>query len=493
MRGQFEDILKQKTSSIKISPSDKLTNSIKGEIKRYSLKTKLIRTAKFSAAVITSAAIIFYFATKYSNDKPQQIVSNTPAKTIKVEPKPTNSINTTKQTADIPKPGQNKTLTTTAKHIQKTKSPAIDTLLAKEEYSFSAKGLKWYSNQDNIIVSNSQDKVNIIFAKPGIYKLYAKDNSSNILDSAIILSLFAMPDNISTCKNEIKLPAGITTTKNEKVIRKENTNKLTIPVYITAYSHKLTDTITITFNNKPEISYTVVPAQHNKFDIKFEVPEGVKLFYNDKQITQLKNVPSGTYKITALNTAGCDTTITIKTDKAKLIDPEFETQYLDNRAGIPIYFKNKTFYYGYKNVDYLWDFGDGSKSTEENPSHIYEKEGKYTVTLTTTAEDGTQKTKSQTIILLPPKATGQPNVFTPNGDGQNDIFKIQLPIKLSNFRCEVFSRSGKKIFETSDSNKGWDGKINGQPASEGIYYYIVTGNKEDGKPYVEKSFIYLYR
>lgn len=45
-----------------------------------------------------------------------------------------------------------------------------------------------------------------------------------------------------------------------------------------------------------------------------------------------------------------------------------------------------------------WDFGDGSSSTEESPSHTYEKPGDYTVTLEATGEDGTStKTKSITI------------------------------------------------------------------------------------------------
>ncbi len=493
MKGQFEDILKQKTSSIKISPSDKLTDSIKGEIKRYSLKTKLIRTAKISIAIISGAALLFYFATKQPANKTQQIAANKPVKTIQVEQKPVNTDQATKQTAIQQETSHNNNKTLQTKHITHTNKTETDTLIAKDEYSFPGNGLKWFSNQDNIIVSNTKGKVNIIFAKPGIYKIYAKDNSSNIKDSAIILSLFAMPDKITTCKNEYILPEGIFTTGNKKIIKKTKTTTLSVPVFVTAYSHKVIDTVTITFKDKPNVYYYIEPTLDNKFNITFVIPEDVKIFYNNKQITELQNVPAGTYTITAQNTDGCDTTITIKTDKAKLIDPEFEVQYLDNRSGMPIYFKNKTFSYGYKKINYHWNFGDGSTSTEENTSHIYEKEGKYTITLVATAEDGTSKTKSRTIILLPPKATGQPNVFTPNGDGQNDVFKIQLPIKLSNFRCEIFSRSGKKIYEFTDPNGGWDGKIKGEPASQGIYYYIVTGNKDDGEPYVEKSFIYLYR
>ena len=493
MKGQFEDILKQKTSSIKISPSDKLTNSIKGEIKRYSLKTKLIRTAKISAAIISGAALLFYFATKQPANKTQQIAANKPVKTIQVEQKTVNTDQATKQTEIQQKTSHNNNKTLQTKHITHPIKTKTDTIIAKDEYSFPGNGLKWFSNQDNIIVSNTKGKVNIIFAKPGIYKIYAKDNSSNIKDSAIILSLFAMPDKITTCNNEYKLPEGIFTTDNKKSIKKTKTTILSVPVFVTAYSHKVIDTVNITFKDKPNVHYYIEPTLDNKFNITFVIPEDVKIFYNNKQITELQNVPAGTYTITAQNTDGCDTTITIKTGEAKLFKPEFEIQYLENRAGMPIYFKNKTNIKGYNDVSYLWDFGDNTTSTEENPSHIYEKEGKYKIVLTVSTNDGNKQTVIKTISILPPKATGQPNVFTPNGDGQNDIFTIQLPFKLSNFRCEIFSKSGKKIYEFTNPQTGWDGKIKGQHASEGIYYYIVTGKKDDGTPYTEKSFIYLYR
>jgi PKD repeat protein len=52
-------------------------------------------------------------------------------------------------------------------------------------------------------------------------------------------------------------------------------------------------------------------------------------------------------------------------------------------------------------VSYLWDFGDGSTSTEENPSHVYTAVGRYTVTLTVTDEvyGAAVKTKTNYITV----------------------------------------------------------------------------------------------
>jgi gliding motility-associated-like protein len=69
--------------------------------------------------------------------------------------------------------------------------------------------------------------------------------------------------------------------------------------------------------------------------------------------------------------------------------------------------------------------------------------------------------------------SGMPNAFSPNGDGMNDVFKIQnLKFeKLLSFR--IYDRWGHLIFETSDYNKGWDGTINGTPAAADTYFYLI--------------------
>lgn len=65
-----------------------------------------------------------------------------------------------------------------------------------------------------------------------------------------------------------------------------------------------------------------------------------------------------------------------------------------------------------------------------------------------------------------------PNVFTPNGDGTNDEFRV-LHRSLKEFHCEIYNRWGKLVYQWDDPNRGWDGTINGRPAAEGAYFYVI--------------------
>ncbi len=53
-------------------------------------------------------------------------------------------------------------------------------------------------------------------------------------------------------------------------------------------------------------------------------------------------------------------------------------------------------------VSRVWDFGDGTVSSEENPVHTYAARGDYTVTLTVTDSQGLTDTTSEVVRALPP-------------------------------------------------------------------------------------------
>ena len=86
-----------------------------------------------------------------------------------------------------------------------------------------------------------------------------------------------------------------------------------------------------------------------------------------------------------------------------------------------------------------------------------------------------------------------PNAFTPNGDGQNDIFRA-IPVGFSNttyFR--VFNRLGVLVFETNQYLKGWDGTYNGKPQPAGVYVWTVAGTNKDFKKVEQKGTVNLLR
>ncbi|MCQ2285339.1 MAG: gliding motility-associated C-terminal domain-containing protein [Bacteroidales bacterium] len=88
-----------------------------------------------------------------------------------------------------------------------------------------------------------------------------------------------------------------------------------------------------------------------------------------------------------------------------------------------------------------------------------------------------------------------PNAFTPNGDGLNDEFKIQVPedLNISNFEMSIFEPSGRLIFHSKNETQGWDGNFQGGKSSQGTYFYVVTYKDRVGEKHVEKGQLILYR
>jgi gliding motility-associated-like protein len=87
-----------------------------------------------------------------------------------------------------------------------------------------------------------------------------------------------------------------------------------------------------------------------------------------------------------------------------------------------------------------------------------------------------------------------PSAFTPNGDGQNDILRAIPRGRVKLLRFEVYDRWGQKIFGTNDFSKGWNGKVNGQPADSGVYVWIVQAIDEtNGKKMDTKGTVTVIR
>ena len=129
---------------------------------------------------------------------------------------------------------------------------------------------------------------------------------------------------------------------------------------------------------------------------------------------------------------------------------------------------------------YYWDFGDGTISFDENPTHRYQAEGEYTVTFIVTDIYGcTQEIKR--ILKVFDYFLVMPNIFTPNGDGVNDHYFPKF-INISSLEFWVLNKWGETIFFTNDSNgPGWDGTVNGDPAMPGNYVYRLKYVTIDGR------------
>ena len=157
--------------------------------------------------------------------------------------------------------------------------------------------------------------------------------------------------------------------------------------------------------------------------------------------------------------------------------------YFVDSCASKIFFTNKS----PSAISYNWDFGDNEISTLKNPVHNYHFQGEYNVRFT--VNEGTVCPESTSVILTSP-ADGFytlyiPNSFTPNGDGNNEIFKIFATIPCDTYSLVIFDRWGKEIFRTDDPlNIGWDGLFNGNQVANGLYVYYLKGTNSQKTGYI---------
>lgn len=69
--------------------------------------------------------------------------------------------------------------------------------------------------------------------------------------------------------------------------------------------------------------------------------------------------------------------------------------------------------------------------------------------------------------------TQVPNVFSPNGDGVNDVFIPQMLAPPTRYNLEVFDRYGRPVFSSNALGNGWNGTLNARSVSEGVYYWVL--------------------
>lgn len=146
---------------------------------------------------------------------------------------------------------------------------------------------------------------------------------------------------------------------------------------------------------------------------------------------------------------------------------------------------------------FSWYFGDNSSVLNTiiggSVSHTFTGSGNYCVKLVTVDTVSSCKDSILScfdVVCLP--EVNFPNVFTPNGDENNDLFTFKCTC-IKNLKCSVFNRWGVLIYEWEGIHGGWDGRTaSGQAVSEGVYYYVVEFTEETGGSSKRKGFIDLF-
>jgi len=207
----------------------------------------------------------------------------------------------------------------------------------------------------------------------------------------------------------------------------------------------------------------------------------------------------GDYHVVVTNTLnGCETEIGIPVVNGS-ITANFNATPDFGFAPLQVTFNNlSATSTGASSIISTWGYGNGTVTqTVYNTSPTsasYTSSGTFSVILKV-KKGNCVDTAMRTIIVDLPSKLEIPNVFTPNGDKANDVFRL-IASNLNEIYIIIFDRWGTKVYElTSDTgNFGWDGKnLYGKDCSAGTYFYIIKATGKDGQEYDLKGNVSLFR
>lgn len=145
-------------------------------------------------------------------------------------------------------------------------------------------------------------------------------------------------------------------------------------------------------------------------------------------------------------------------------------------------------------IAWEWDFGDGTKSHEKDPIHIFKNPGEFEVVLRAFDMYGCSSVLTEEVkINQHEEFFLMPNAFSPNGDGLNDKFH-PVAKGIAEYTMDIFNFWGEHVYSNAnrDSN-GWDGFLNGQALPNGNYIYKVHYSTLKGEKIQKTGTVTLLR
>lgn len=198
---------------------------------------------------------------------------------------------------------------------------------------------------------------------------------------------------------------------------------------------------------------------------------------------------AGTYTLTVTSANSCTAIDSVVISSAPAPLASFASNPATGVAPLTVSFSNTS-----QNANtFMWLFGDGQSSILLNPTDIYTTAGTYNVLLIASDNNFCPDTATTTIIVLDNYSLIIPNIFTPNGDGFNDQFRV-IGTGVSEINTKVFDRWGLKLAEWNNLGESWDGyTTSGVKEADGTYYYVVIIKSNDGKDHTYTGFFQLLR
>ncbi|MCW5906252.1 MAG: gliding motility-associated C-terminal domain-containing protein [Chitinophagales bacterium] len=245
-----------------------------------------------------------------------------------------------------------------------------------------------------------------------------------------------------------------------------------------------TKTETVTQSNPVSVSGNAVnascPEVHNG-SIQLTVDGGTPAYTfnwsNGNQTQNLQQLPEGAYSVTVTDAQQCSATAAFNVSHNYVLQVdagENQTVY----TGKPVTL-TATANVNHGNT-YDWMPSD-EMNCADCPSVFFVPSVTTTYLLYAEDANGCTAFDSVTVEVLTVTQPYIPNAFTPNGDGNNDVFQIYAHAGDVHFvDFKIFNRWGEKVFETNNVNDSWDGTYKGEPSANGVYVYVAKVVLADG-------------
>ena len=223
------------------------------------------------------------------------------------------------------------------------------------------------------------------------------------------------------------------------------------------------------------------------------------------------NLNNGTYYVTVTDNNGCIETFnsTVGTIETPVANFAIDSLIMVNdtvEGYIPLDLTIFDLSAYNSQVEYIWGDGDVSEIPAGFPTqHLFDSLGYFNVAMNVTGPGGCTDIKTFVVFVYDFAELASFNVFSPNGDGENDVYRVSCEnfnggfyydcgeFTVEKFSGKIFNRWGNLVYEWNSVNKGWDGKINGNPATEGQYLFIGNIKMYDGTSYDFNEWLMLMR
>ncbi len=213
----------------------------------------------------------------------------------------------------------------------------------------------------------------------------------------------------------------------------------------------------------------------------------------NQQFNEFYNLTAGTHNLHIVNNNGCttDTMFVIAEPAAAVLEIIPGDTSIELGGSIQLNTSLSAFAMS-DSVVYSWSPNAGLSCTDcANPTvNSFEENNEYTLTVTYNGVCKVEATAKVNVAGNP--APFIPNAFTPNGDGNNDVFMV-FGKNIATVDMQIFNRWGELVFSSNNQYNGWDGTFKGELQNTNVFVYQVTATFLDGRTFDSKGTVTLIR